>query len=751
MLKLCLPRTTLLRSQLAGSNLRIIPSIRLLSYSRPSPFPSNSPRPTRCLTVPSRTNFIPRTLPQFLVPHRTLKTASTDNGSSWRDLKRLTVLIKKDIKLLVLAIVLLTISCSIGMAIPKIIGTILDTLRNNYENLTSLSQIKILNIPLSTFLMGVGITLIFGCFANFGRVVILRIISERLVSRLRSQVVKNIIHKDLEFFDTFKVGDLMSRVGNDAFVVSRSITHKVADGVRSGFIGIFGIGLMLTLSRELTGALFAILPPIIWCTSVFGKQIRMNSKKLQDVTGDLTRVTEEQFNGIRTVQGFVAERNEIKRFNNVLREIFQVGKESAFINGKFFTSASLIGDLGFLIVLTYGSYLVMHGSMSIGDLTAFMLYTEYTGNAIFGLSSFYSELMQGVGAASRIFEINDKEPKIKSTTGEAKFKPLNEVGGCEIEFKNVSFFYPTRPTNQIFKNLNFKVPAGSNVCIVGPSGRGKSTIASLLLHHYNAVSGQILIDGQDIATLNTKSLRRKIGIVQQEPILMSGTIRDNITYGLTEEPSKEEIRLVAKQCFCHNFITKFPDTYDTTIGSGSSGTSLSGGQKQRIAIARALIKKPNILILDEATSALDVESEGAINYTFGQIMKSKSMTIVSIAHRLSTIRRFEDVIVLGNDGSVVEMGKFKELYDNPTSELSKLLNEKSSTKEATPQPVNPPPFIDLQTNPEEKKEADNASEENGAKLDDSKEDVSVPDNMTSSDDSLKEAVNEGGPIKITPR
>ena len=154
--------------------------------------------------------------------------------------------------------------------------------------------------------------------------------------------------------------------------------------------------------------------------------------------------------------------------------------------------------------------------------------------------------------------------------------------------------------------------------------------------------------------------------------------RDNITYGLTYTPTKEEIRKVAKQCFCHNFITKFPHTYDTQIGP--SGTLLSGGQKQRIAIARALIKKPNILILDEATSALDVESEGAINYTFGQLMKTKSMTIVSIAHRLSTIRRSENVIVLGNDGSVIEMGKFKELFSDPSSELSKLLNEKSSRK-----------------------------------------------------------------------
>lgn len=604
------------------------------------------------------------------------KDSSTESGT--KDLWRLLLLIKNDWKLLSAALGLLTVSCSIGMAIPKIIGIVLDALRATAPE----DQITVMSLPLPQFFSGIALALVIGCAANYGRVILLRILSERLVARLRSNIIKKVLHQDAEFYDAYKVGDLISRLGSDAYVVSRSITQKISDGIKALFVGSVGIGMMVSLSPQLSGVLMLLAPPILFAAKFFGKKIRLNSTQLQEATANMTRVSEEQFNGIKTIQSFVAEKNEINKYNGAIRQIFKVGKDAAFINGKFFTTASLIGDLSFLIVLSYGSYLVLGNQLSIGDLTAYMLYTEYTGNAVFGLSTFYSELMQGAGAATRLFELTDKEVKIPSTIGKQKFLPMKPDGGCEIEFKDVSFAYPTRPGNQIFKKLNFKIEAGSNVCIVGPSGRGKSTIALLLLHYYNPTSGDIIIDGQTLNDLNTKSLRRKIGIVQQEPTLMSGTIRDNITYGLTYTPSKEEIRSVAKQCFCHNFITKFPDTYDTVIGP--HGASLSGGQRQRIAIARALIKKPNILILDEATSALDVESEGAINYTFGQIMKSKSMTIVSIAHRLSTIRRSENIIVLGNDGSVVEMGKFKDLFQDPNSELSKLLNEKSNKSEKKP-------------------------------------------------------------------
>lgn len=610
--------------------------------------------------------------------------------SSYKDAIRLFSLAKRDWRLLCAAIALLTISCGIGMCIPTVIGLVLDVLRGGIEgkdlkdvNMDDLGPIAF-GLSIYQFLGAFAGLLLVGTVANFARIVMLRILSERVVARLRAQVMKKTLHQDAEFFDTHKVGDLISRLGSDAYVVSRSMTQKVSDGFKALICGGVGVGMMVSISPELSGILLFFAPPILWSASVFGKRIRHTSKDLQEATGQLTKVSEEQLSGVKTVQSFVAEQRELHRYNIAIRGIFDVGKTAAYTNAQFFTSTTVLGDMSFLVVLLYGSYLVLQGQLTIGDLTAFMLYTEYTGTSVFGLTTFYSEVMQGVGAASRLFDLTDHVPSISPTEGR-KFVP----GKGEIEFKNVSFSYPTRPQNQIFKDISINVPAGSNVCIVGPSGRGKSTIALLLLRYYNPSSGEILIDGQDISKLNSKSLRRHIGLVQQEPILMSGTIRDNITYGLTRPVSKDEIRSVSKQCFCHNFITKFPEGYDTVIGA--QGALLSGGQRQRIAIARALIKKPSILVLDEATSALDVESEGAINYTFGQLMKSKSVTIVSIAHRLSTIRRSENVIVLGKDGSVIETGKFKELFANTNSELSKLLTEKSSRSDGEEAPPPPTP------------------------------------------------------------
>jgi putative ABC transport system ATP-binding protein len=280
---------------------------------------------------------------------------------------------------------------------------------------------------------------------------------------------------------------------------------------------------------------------------------------------------------------------------------------------------------------------------------------------MFGLSAFYSELMKGVGAASRLFELQDRKPSIPSTIG----VPAKSVRGV-IKFNDVSFSYPTRPAVCIFEKISFEITPGTNVAIVGPSGGGKSTISSLLLRFYNPTTGNITINDVDISTFNLKSLRRRIGVVSQEPVLFSGTIAENIAYG-KPHASRAEIVEAARKANC-NFIVDFPDGLETSVGA--RGAMLSGGQKQRIAIARALLKKPDILILDEATSALDAESETAVNEALGKLMRSSSTTI-SIAHRLSTIRRSDCIIVLGNDGKVAETGTFQELSarDGPFSRL----------------------------------------------------------------------------------
>ena len=316
-----------------------------------------------------------------------------------------------------------------------------------------------------------------------------------------------------------------------------------------------------------------------------------------------------------------------------------------------------------LAVLYIGGGMVKSGGISIGELTSFLMYTAYAGSSLFGLSAFYSELMKGVGAASRLFELQDRKPTISPTAG----LPVTTARG-PIRFENLSFSYPTRPAVTIFKNLDFEIPQGSNIAIVGPSGGGKSTIAHLMLRFYSPTTGSIKIDGVDIGTMNAKQLRRKIGIVAQEPVLFSGTIAENIAYG-KPGATRSELNAAARKANCQ-FLGDFPDGLDTHVGA--RGTQLSGGQKQRIAIARALVKNPDILILDEATSALDAESETLVNEALAALLRGNNTTI-SIAHRLSTIKRSDRIVVLSSDGTVAETGSYRELSGNPDGAFSKLM------------------------------------------------------------------------------
>ncbi|KAG7289481.1 multidrug-resistance transporter mdr2 [Staphylotrichum longicolle] len=556
------------------------------------------------------------------------------------------------------AFVLLLISSAVTMSIPFSVGRIMDLSTKG-----PIDEVQIFGLTLRQFFFALAAVLTIGATANFGRIILLRIVGERVVSRLRTQLYRRTYVQDAEFFDANRVGDLISRLSSDTVVVGKSITQNMSDGLRALVSGAAGFVMMAWMSPKLTSIIFVMVPPMAIGAVLYGRSIRHLSRQMQKNLGTLTKIAEERLGNVKTSQAFAGEVQEIGRYSKQVRKVFALGKKESFISGTFFATTSWAGNMTILAMLIVGGNLVRSGTMSLGDLTSFMMYTAFAGSSLFGLSGFYSELMKGVGAASRLFELQDRKPTIHQTVG---VKVTSAQG--PIKFSNVTFAYPTRPAVTIFNGLDFEIPSGSNVCIVGPSGGGKSTVASLLLRFYNPSSGSITINGVDISKMNVKSLRRRIGMVAQEPVLFSGTIAENISYG-NPGATRAEIIAAAKKANC-GFISDFPEGLETQVGA--RGAQLSGGQKQRIAIARALLKDPDILLLDEATSALDAESETLVNSALAALLQGRSTTI-SIAHRLSTIKRSDRIIVLSSEGTVAEVGSYAALSADKNSAFSKLM------------------------------------------------------------------------------
>jgi ATP-binding cassette, subfamily B (MDR/TAP), member 10 len=466
------------------------------------------------------------------------------NGVATKEIWRLLKIAGPEMKTLSGAFSLLLVSSSISLSIPWSIGKIMD-LANKADG-----QITLFGLEPTTFYMGFASLLLLGAAANFGRVIILRIVGERIVARMRSRLFRRTIIQNAEFFDANRVGDLISRLGVDTTIVGKSITQNLSDGLRALVSGSAGLAMMTWTSPHLTSVLFVMLPFVAISATFFGRAIRNLSRTVQKNLGTLTKIAEERLGNVKTTQSFVSEAPEVGRYNKQVRKIFELGRKDALLNASFFGTTGFLGNMAILALLYVGGGMVQSGAITVGQLSSFLLYAGFAGSSMFGLSGFYTELMKGSGAASRIFELQDREPSIYPSVGDA----VPSARG-PIEFKGVKFSYPTRPAVTIFEDLSFRIAQGSNVAIVAPSGAGKSTVAQLLLRFYTPSSGSITINGKDIATMNAQQLRRKIGYVGQEPVLFSGSIAENIAYG-RPNASRADIIVAARKANCH-FISDF--------------------------------------------------------------------------------------------------------------------------------------------------------------------------------------------------
>lgn len=484
------------------------------------------------------------------------------------------------------------------------------------------------------------------------------VVGDRVVADLRVALYEAIVAQEMGFFDARKTGELTSRLSSDTQVLQSAVTTNLSMVLRYGVQAIGGIALLVYTSWRLSMVLIVVLPVVLGVAIGYGRVVRRLSRRVQDAIAASTSVAEESIAGIRTVRSFAQEQAERARYAEAVEDSFELGKSRAKLGALFGGAMSFVTYGAIAVILWLGIRMVADPSsgLTAGALTAFLLYTLTVAFSLGVLSGVYGDLMKALGASERVFSLLDRTPKL-DVKPDAITDPL-PPDQSRVEVEALWFAYPTRPEVNALQDVSFTVNPGERVALVGPSGSGKSTLASLLTRFYDPSRGAIRIGGHDLRDYDPSALRRSIGVVAQEPVLFSGTLRENVLYG-RPDATDDEVRAALEAANAWGFVQEFPDGVETVIGE--RGLRLSGGQKQRVAIARALLKDPALLILDEATSALDVESEALVQRALDHLMEGRTTLI--IAHRLSTIRSADRVVVLDH-GRVMEAGTHRELMDH---------------------------------------------------------------------------------------
>ncbi|MES2461477.1 MAG: ABC transporter ATP-binding protein [Armatimonadota bacterium] len=485
---------------------------------------------------------------------------------------------------------------------------------------------------------------------SYGQNVLLAEVAQRVGMKIRSDVYRHLQQMPLAYFHTRRTGALMSTLTSDVTRLQNA-AMMIKDIVANPITVVVYLVLLLLTSWKLT--LFALLavPFMAGAIQLLSRRIRSLSSDTQGRMADVASVMEETISNVRVVKAFTAEDYEIRRFEKVNEQALEVSMRGVRRSARLKPTIDFIGAMGIALALWIGGSAVARGEMEFGDLIAFILLVVQLANSVGAVGNLRVAWEEMMGAADRIFgDVLDVVPEIRNAP-DAKILP--PVSG-RVEFRSVSFNYDRGVP--ALTDVNLTLEPGSVVALVGPTGAGKSTLADMVPRFFDPQSGTVLVDGNDIRTVTLESLRSQIGIVPQETVLFSGTLRDNIAYG-RRDASDEEIFAAARAANADSFIQTFPMKYETVIGE--RGAMLSGGEKQRIAIARALLANPRILILDEATSALDAATEALVQEALDTLMKGRTTLI--IAHRLSTIVNADMIVVLRKGGRIAEQGTHTQL------------------------------------------------------------------------------------------
>ena len=559
-------------------------------------------------------------------------------------IRRFLPYFKKYRGMLVFDLVCAALTTVCDLVLPLIVRNITDLAAND---LTALTVGYVLRVG------GVYVLLrVVDALANFYMASRGHIMGPYIERDMRNDLFAHLQKLGFAYYSNAKVGQIMARITSDLFEVTEFAHHCPEEFFIAGIKIIIPFVILMGTSPALTLIIFAMLPLMLVCTRYFNKRMRAVYRESRHQVGEINAQVEDSLLGIRVVKSFANEPVEIEKFHRGNDEFVRINRRKYLYMGGFNTSTRVFDGLMYILVVVLGALFIIHGSITASDYMAYLLYVNTLLTSIRRIVEFMEQFQRGMTGIERFCEIMDEQPDIQDAPDAVELK---NVRG-DVTFDHVSFHYSDNDKN-VLADINFEVRAGERVALVGPSGGGKTTLCNLIPRFYNVSGGRILIDGQDITRLTQHSLRENIGMVQQDVYMFSGTIADNIAYGLPGATAEKVIE-AARLAGAHDFITQLPDGYGTFVGE--RGVKLSGGQKQRISIARVFLKNPPILILDEATSALDNESERLVQQSLEKL--SEGRTTFTIAHRLTTIRNATTIWVLTENG-IVEKGTHQELLE----------------------------------------------------------------------------------------